>query len=461
MDKKRKTASNINQLRPLQEERFQRQMDLVFGGHPYYRKVFGRAGLTRADFKSLDDLHRLPLTRKEDYIAQPHEFTLHLEQIEGTSREERTLWDIIYTAGSTSEPTPFFDTSYDHYARISQLKRTAEIAGLTQEDTVMNLFPLTSVPHQGFLSVLWGSQAVGAKLVSGFGGSFDGGFQLIRRSREAIDLIERHRVTVIWGIGFFLRRLVITAQEMGCDFGSVRLLLPMGEGSSAGMREDLRGRLADLGARDVRVLNGYGFTEMHGPSMECSELGGFHLPKPARYFFEILDPKTLDPLPEGQPGLVVMTHLDRRGTCLLRYLVGDICTLTSEPCSACGGWEPRFSSIPYRTGSIVKVKGTLVNVATLFEVLSRIQGIEEYEIILTQTDPTDPFSEDVMLIKTTCPEHDFSFVSREIREAVRRNQEVTPEVQWVPLEHFADRQVNYKFKRFKDERIRSHGTGPA
>jgi len=225
---RRKTPNRLADLRPLQEERFQHQMDLVFAGHPYYREVFIREGLTRTDFRSLDDLRKLPLTRKEDYIARPQEFRLRLDQVEGMTREERTLWDIIYTAGSTSDPTPFFDTSYDHYARISQLKRTAEIAGITEEDTVMNLFPLTSVPHQGFLSVLWGSQAVGAKLVSGFGGSFDGGFQLIRRSRETIDLIERQGVTVIWGIGFFLRRLVMTAQELGRDFSRVRLLLPMG-----------------------------------------------------------------------------------------------------------------------------------------------------------------------------------------------------------------------------------------
>lgn len=454
MDQNRKVACGIDELRPLQEERFQRQMDLVFAGHPYYREVFAREGLTRGDFKGLDDLVKLPLTRKEDYIARPEEFRLRLGQVEGISREERAIWDIIYTSGSTSDPTPFYDTSYDHYARISQLKRTAEIAGIGDRDTVINMFPLTSVPHQGFLSVLWATQAVGAKLVSGFGGSFDGGFGLVRRSREAMDLIERHRVTVIWGIGFFLRRLILTAQESGLDLSSVRLVLPMGEGSTAGMRDDLRLRMADLGARDVRVLNGYGFTEMQGPSMECSELGGFHLPKPARYFFEILDPNTLERLPEGSPGLVVMTHLDRRGTCLLRYLVGDICTLTSETCPACGAWEPRFSSIPYRTGSIAKVKGTLVNIPALLDVLSKIPGIEEYEIILTQTDPKDPFSEDVMLVKTACAQERFPSVSNEVRESVRRSQEVTPEVKWVPPDYYAEAQMNYKFKRFKDERVR-------
>ena len=454
MDQPRKAANGIGDLRPLQEERFQRQMDLVFAGHPYYREFFARQGLTRSDFKGLEDLVKMPLTRKEDYIARPEEFRLRLDHVEGITREERAVWDIIYTSGSTSDPTPFFDTSYDHYARVSQMKRAAEISGIGEHDTVINMFPLTSVPHQGFLSVLWATQAVGAKLVSGFGGSFDGGFRLIRRSLETVDLIERHRGTVIWGIGFYLRRLIMTAQEMKRDLSSVRMVLPMGEGSSAAMRDDLRSRMEDLGARNVKVLNGYGFTEMQGPSMECSELGGFHLPKPARYFFEILDPNTLERLPEGKSGLVVMTHLDRRGTCLFRYLVGDVCTLTAERCPACGGWEPRFSSIPYRTGGIVKVKGTLVNVHALFDVMSKIRDIEEYEIILTQKDPSDPFSEDVMLVKAACPQDRFPSISGEIRESVRRSQEVTPEVTWVPPEHYNESQMNYKFKRFKDERVR-------
>ena len=99
MNETRKAVSGIHELRPSQEERFQRQMDLVFAGHPYYREIFARQGLTRGDFKGLDDLAKLPLTRKEDYIARPEEFRLRLEQVQGISREERAIWDIIYTSG--------------------------------------------------------------------------------------------------------------------------------------------------------------------------------------------------------------------------------------------------------------------------------------------------------------------------------------------------------------------------
>ena len=451
---RRKTPESLEELRPVQEERFQHQMDLVFKAHPYYKEIFKQKGISRSDFKSLADLPKLPVTRKEDYISRPEDFCLKLEGVEGITREERTLWDIVYTAGSTNDPTPFFDTCYDHYARISQLKRTAELLGVTSEDTVINLFPLTSVPHQGFLSVLWASQSVGAKLISSFGGSYDGGFSVLRRSTESIEMVERHRVTVLWGIGFFLRRLIMQAQEEGRDFSSVRLVLPMGEGSPAGMREDIRRRMSEMGASNVKVLNGYGFTEKHGPSPECIELSGFHVPKPARYFFEFLDPQTSEPLALGQKGLVVMSHLDRRGTCLLRYVSGDICSMTHESCPHCGNWEPRFDSIPYRIGGIVKVKGTLVNVAGLYDVLSNIKGIEEYEIIMSQTDPEDPYSEDVMLIKLACDQEDFTRLKLQVIEAIKRGQEVSPQVEWVPPDHYVDTLKSYKFKRFKDLRKR-------
>jgi phenylacetate-coenzyme A ligase PaaK-like adenylate-forming protein len=454
MTANRKKATNISELRPAQEERFERQLDMVFEAHPFYIESFKKKGLSRGDIKGLDDLGKLPLTYKEDWIARPDDFRLDMRRISWATREDRTLWEIIFTAGSTSDPTPFYDTSYDHYARMSQLKRTAEIAGITERDTVINLFPLTSVPHQGYLSVLYGSQAVGAKLISGHGGSFDGGFDLIRRSTEAIQMIEKHQVTVLWGIGFFLRRLIMVAQEKGSDFSSVRLVMPMGEGCPAGMREDIRQRMADLGAKDIQVLNGYGFTEKHGPSMECAELKGFHLPKPARYFFEFLDPETLEPVAEGQKGLVVMTQLDRRGTCLLRYVVGDICRLSHETCPQCGNWEPRFDMIPYRTGGIVKVKGTLINVAALYEVLSSIEGIEEYEIIVTKALPSDPFSEDVLLIRVACEMDRRSDLQDSVPRAVRRSQEVTPKIEFVPLDRYAGILKDYKFKRFKDERQR-------
>ena len=67
---KRKNVTNFEDLRPAQEERFNRQMDMAFKAHPYYIELFKKMGLTRGDIKCLDDLKKLPLTYKEDWIAR-------------------------------------------------------------------------------------------------------------------------------------------------------------------------------------------------------------------------------------------------------------------------------------------------------------------------------------------------------------------------------------------------------
>jgi len=162
-------------------------------------------------------------------------------------------------------------------------------------------------------------------------------------------------------------------------------------------------------------------------------------------------------VPEGEEGLVVTTHLDRRGTCLLRYVVGDVCSLSYEACPECGRWEPRFTTTPYRVGGLVKVKGTLVNVSALYDVLSSIEGIDEYEIILTQADPSDELSEDVLLIKVACEGEIGTGLAEKVAEEVRRSQEVTPKVELVPADHYAGILKGYKFKRFRDLRKRVRG----
>ena len=149
-----------------------------------------------------------------------------------------------------------------------------------------------------------------------------------------------------------------------------------------------------------------------------------------------------------------MTHLDRRGTCLLRYVVGDICGLNMEPCPVCGAWEPRFDTIPFRTGNIIKLKGTLVNISSLYEVLGSLEDVDEYEIIADQVDPEDPYSEDCLRIRTACLPEQRALLEPAIVEAVRRTQEVTPVVEFVELDHYKEALADYKFKRFRDERKR-------
>jgi phenylacetate-coenzyme A ligase PaaK-like adenylate-forming protein len=447
-------AENRNILRGVQQLFFQRMIRLCFLGHPYYRRVFKEEGLNLGHFREIDDLSRLPLTHKVDFMGQPEDFRLRLEGVSEVSREEQSLCNLIYTAGSTAKPTPFYDTTHDHFSRINQMKRACEIGGLTANDIVMNLFPLTSVPHQGFLSALWGPFGVGAKVVAGLGGRPYADFAVHNTLERAFELIEKHRVTVLWGIATYVRQVVMQAQARGKDFSAVRLVYAMGESCPAGMREDLRERLRKLGASEVKIINGYGFTEMQGPAVECVEGGGFHIPTPTQYYFEILDPATYEPVPEGAEGLVVITHLNRRGTVLLRYVVGDASALSYETCPHCGCSEPRFTTSPYRVGSLIKVKGTLVNPAAIHEALSRLQpkGLLEYQIAIVKDDSDDRYSTDTLLIRLACNEEKRDQLAVHVRSAVLRVTEVTPRLEFLPPDGFMDKVLQYKFSRFVDER---------
>jgi phenylacetate-coenzyme A ligase PaaK-like adenylate-forming protein len=247
------------------------------------------------------------------------------------------------------------------------------------------------------------------------------------------------------------------------DLRAVRLCLMMGEACPAGMRLDLRRRLAALGARDVRVLNGYGFTEMQGPAMECVEHGGYHLPAPAQFYFEVLHPETQAPAPEGTPGMLVMTHLNRRGTVLLRYVVGDIVALRHEPCPHCGVDGPRFVTSPYRARGLVKVKGTLVNPAAVQEALAQLQhaGLDEYQLALVKDDPRDPYSPDTLLVRVVCASADRQRLRARVAATVRRVAEVTPRVEFLPADGLNEQIQQYKFRRLVDERgLPPAPTGP-
>lgn len=447
-------ARNRARLATAQEAFFLETIRLCFRGHPYYRELFRRRGLRVEDFQSLDDLGRLPLTGKADFMTQPERFRLRLAPGPDVRPEEQTVWQCIYTTGSTGAPAPFYDTTHDHFSRIHQMKRACEIAGLRPQDVVLNLFPLTAVPHQGFLSALWGPFSLGAPVVAALGGRPYPGFPVHNDLDRVVDLAERRRVTVLWGISTYVRRVILRAQERGKDLSAVRLVFAMGEPCPRGMREDLRQRLGATGAEAATILSGYGFTEVQGPAMECVEMGGYHLPTPAHYRFEILDPATLDAVPEGAEGLVVISHLNRRGTVLLRYMVGDVCALTHQTCPHCGRSEPRFVGRPRRVDNLVKVKGTLVNLALLQDALSELQpeGLLEYQVVLAHEDAEDPYSADSLVIRLACAEGQRVWLPPRVASLVRRVTEVTPRLEWVPLETFHDQAALYKFRRFVDER---------
>jgi len=442
---------NDQDLQLEQEKRFQHMMDLIFQAHPYYRKLFAQLGLKRSHFRSLADLKYVPPTTKERFMAEPEAFRLDPSRLVSLSTPERTLAQVIYTSGSTvGNPTPFYDTNFDLIARIAQMKEASTLAGIGPDDLVANLFPLTAVLHQGFLSALYGPLAVGARMIAGMPGQPSTPFPVYQRTEEIARMIASQRCTVLWGITSYVRKVILEAQSQQLDLSAVNMVFVAGEPCPPAMRSDLRNRLRTLGATRVMIQNGYGFTEMQGPTIECAEEGPLHIPAPAQYAFEIVDPDGYMPVPEGQDGLVLITHLNRRGTVLLRYQVGDICSIhRSGTCPVCGRTGPRFGSAPVRTGDLVKVKGTLVNSRLIVEAVGACPGVVEFQVQVRPVQPDDPLSGDDLVVRVAVAQEDVEEATSTLRQVVLQACEITPRIEVLPIQAFDQ---EYKLKRFVDLR---------
>src|SRR5579859_7222384 len=177
------------EIRAVQDQRFRHQIALCFKAHPYYQEIFNRLRLTPDNFQTLDDMHKLPVTTKQDYMKNPLAF--RLTALPEFTPYERVLWDVSYTTGTTvGVPTPFFNTTHDYFAILEQLKRLCDIIGITEKDTVINLFPLTPVPHIGFLRTRDYATVIGAPVVNALTGTLYPAYPVHRRLDDAVRMIE-------------------------------------------------------------------------------------------------------------------------------------------------------------------------------------------------------------------------------------------------------------------------------
>lgn len=384
-------------LRALQDRLLREMVELCHLAHPFYRRLMKREGLEPRHLQTCDDLVRLPVSTKADFLADPEAFRLQGDRL---PPEDTTLWKVIYTTGTTSgRPAPIYVTSFDFYHYLFVCERQQDLTGLRATDVVANLFPLTPFPMGAYGRAFDEAAAVGAAMVCGHTGRDASAFPVHRGLDEAVGLVERHRATVLWGVAGFVRRVLVRAAELGADFRAVRLAMITGEASSRAMRDDFRRRMRELGCAGDTVVNRYGSTEQGASMVECWEGAGFHSLAPDTVFHEVVDDRSGRRLHEGETGALLFTHLQRRGTAFLRYRVGDLASMSTAPCPQCGRTTPRVTSQPVRSGDIVKIKGTLVNLQALKDLLERAPQIDEYQIVIQPQDAADPFSPDELVLR--------------------------------------------------------------
>ena len=420
------------ELRGLKEKKLRRQLELAARFSPYYRELFRKEKVDLEKVRMLEDLERIPVTPREAFLQRPLAFLLHLEPPQTLD----LTYEITYTSGSTTgTPAPFFNTTYDMYNISLQMRRTAEISWMTPRDTLLNLFPYGTLPHIGFYRTIHLASTVGMKLVNSLLGRDQPGLPVHRSLDEALELAAQHGASILSGTGRQERRFLLRGAQLGADLSRLRVILALGEAVTEGMREEMRAHLPGEAARAF-INNGYGFTECQGTFVECCEMGGNHNPAPDLYHLEVLDPETMRPLPDGEVGRLAVTHLDRRGTVLLRYLVGDLAAMESGPCPHCGRSGGRLvirigSSYAVREERVIRVGGRLVNPEAVHNQMTGIRGVVEYQLVVEKEDPADRLSPDVLTIRLSVAGRLRQDLEREVVTKIREAVGITPRIRYV------------------------------
>ena len=434
-------------LRKLREERLRRTVDLCVTAHPFYRRRFRKLGIGTGDIRTLDDLQKLPLVDKSDYMACPEDFRLRAADAPGLSFEESTLWNVAYTTGTTSGmPSPFFNTAHDQYHIMMQALHCSEAEGVTRGDLIANLIPLPPMPMGAFLCV--GRTPV----VNALTGAKSKEYPVRRGMDDAIDCVEAAAPSVFWGVPSFVRSFFRRARERNTRFPRARMVVLTGEPVSAALQEELAGHLRAFGSEDPQVRVRYSFTEMQGGLIQCCNGAAPQNLAPDLYYLETVDPETGICVPEGEEGALVLTHLHRRGTVCLRYLVGDLVGIRNERCPHCGRLGERIIQRPRRTGTLVKVKGMLINPELIFEALSANRAISEFQLVVRKIDPADPDSMDQLVLRIEAEMGARARLAEEIPGLIQKTVMVRPEVVFAGPGEIHDPMKSVKVKRLVDER---------
>src|SRR5208282_860598 len=239
------------------------------------------------------------------------------------------------------------------------------------------------------------------------------------------------------GIPTFIYHVLNQAVAEGLRWGNLRCLVLGGEKVSDGLRQKLRDLASDLGAPKVDVLAIYGFTEGKMAWGEClfspgQPSAGYHL-FPDLGIVEIINPKTGEVVPNGQPGEIVFTPLAARGTVVLRYRTGDFIDggLVYEPCPYCHRSVPRLVGRISRSSEIKemnldKIKGTLVDFNELEHVLDDAPHIGAWQVELRKVHDDPLELDEIILHVQKTNGADETQLRRELSERCHQHTDIHP-----------------------------------
>ena len=452
-------------------ERLRRYVgEYVYPYSPYYRRLMQRLGLTPDDLRTPADFRRIPITTKEDLVNDLEAFTLaprypgrgggpdteeirpdHLARLRKAARrdvarelfrsrsaEERVFGEYLkefqpihfQLSGGTTGRSAM--SGYTYWDINGPFRRSSawwySLNGrIGPQDKWLNLLP--GAPHLGIYATLILPLLAAQPNFNTFGGK-------ITPTDKQVALAAAEGYSVLIAIPSYLIHWLRTARAMLAQgeigpLTTIHTAISVGEPMTPAYRAILKQLFAEIGSPDVAILNGMSSTELRTAGFyECAEGSELHL-DPEHFYLETIDPETREPVGEGKPGVLVWSHIDWRGTVILRYWSGDLAGggIRWGECPSCRLTIPRLIGPLARAAKdFTKIRGSRVELVDLIDAVRGVAGVQTFQIFLRKADEADPFSRDLVEIHVAAEgDRDRAEIEADVAASVARRTEVTPD----------------------------------
>jgi len=375
-----------SELEAMQLERLQRTVWDCCQNVAFYKQTFSQAGINPRSITSLADLASLPFTTKQD-MREAYPFKLF-----AIDPKNERVQRLHASSGTTGNATV-----------VGYTQKDIDIWG----DTFARAIAMAGGGPDSILQVSYGYG-----LFTGGLGAHEGGIRMHStilpmssgNTKRQVQMMKDFDVDILACTPSYALLIADTAIEMGYDPANdfnVSGAILGAEPCSEGMRQDIERKLG------VKMVDIYGLSEVMGPgvSCECRHQTGLHVAED-HFIIEIIDPNTLQPLPDGEWGEVVFTTLSKECSPLIRYRTRDISRIVPGECP-CGRTMRRMDRIAGRTDDMLIIRGVNVFPSQFQEVLAGFEELTSYyQIVLTREGPMD----NVTLKVETVPEFPFDQV---------------------------------------------------
>ena len=396
------------ELKKLQTEKLRRTIETALNS-PFYGQRLGRLGITPDSIKTVGDIRKIPFTTKQD-LRDNYPFGLVAGDMKDAVR-------IHSSSGTTGHPTVVVYSRHDIDSWANMIARNMYMVGCRDTDVFQNSSGYGM--FTGGLGFQYGAEKLGATTVPAAAGN----------SKRQIMFIRDFGTTCLHAIPTYAVRLAEVFREEGLDPRETKLHT-LFIGAEPHTDEQRRRIERMLG---VKAYNSFGMTEMNGPGVafECKRQDGMHLWED-NYIVEIVDPDTLEPVPDGEYGEMVLTTLDRTMMPILRYRTRDLTRIIPEQCP-CGRTHRRIDRIKGRTDDMFIIKGVNVFPMQVEKILAQFPGLgSNYLITLDTVDDNDIMTVEVELDSMPTDVYpELQKMTKNIQRALKDEILLTPKVKLV------------------------------